>query len=187
MIGDLTKNWWVVVLRGVLAIVFGALAFFLPGITLAALVLLFGAFAFADGVFAIISATRKQSGRPWWALALQGVAGIATGVITAFWPGITALSLLVVISAWALASGALEIVAAVRLRKVIAGEWLLALAGVASIAFGILLVLAPGPGALALLWVIAGYSVVFGVLFLWLGFKLRSWGRHLGEPLEHAV
>jgi len=129
MIPELTTNWWAVVLRGVLAILFGLLAWLTPGITLAALVLLFGAFAFTDGVFAIVSAIRRQGERPWWSLVIEGMAGIAAGLVTLFWPGITALALLFVIAAWAIVTGGLEIAAAIRLRKQITGEWLLALAG----------------------------------------------------------
>jgi uncharacterized membrane protein HdeD (DUF308 family) len=176
MMGDLTRNWWVVVLRGVLAILFGLLAFFMPGITLAALVLLFGAWALVDGVFAIVSATRRQAGQPWWALVIKGVAGIGAGIITIFWPGITALSLLLIIAAWAIVSGAFEIVAAVRLRRQLEGEWLLVLAGLASIVFGTLLIVSPGAGALALVWVIGAYAVVFGLLFTVLGVRLRRFG-----------
>ena len=185
MTGDLTRNWWVVVLRGVLAILFGLMAFLMPKITLAALVLLFGAFAFADGVFAIIAATRGQSGKPWWALVLRGLVGIGAGIFAFVSPAITAIALLFVIAAWAMASGVFEISAAIRLRKVIKGEWLMALAGLASIGFGILLVMAPGRGALAMLWIIGTYAVLFGVLFMVLGFKMRTWGRE--HPTPHAA
>jgi uncharacterized membrane protein HdeD (DUF308 family) len=173
MIGDLTRNWWLLVLRGVLSILFGVVCFLMPGIALASLVLVFGAYALVDGVFAIVSATMGQSGRPWWALVLRGIAGIATGIITIFLPAITAISLLMVIAAWAIVGGVLEISAAIRLRKLIVGEWLLGLAGLASIVFGAMLFLSPGAGALAVLWIIASYAIVFGVLFIVLGFKLR--------------
>ncbi|HET9986292.1 MAG TPA: HdeD family acid-resistance protein, partial [Longimicrobiales bacterium] len=176
MIGDLTRNWWVLVVEGVLAIVFGLLAFFMPGITLAALVLLFGAYAFVDGIISLVSAVRAQEGSPWWALAIRGVAGIGIGVITILWPGITAVTLLFLIAAWAIITGVLEIVAAIRLRKLISGEWLLALAGIASLAFGILLLVAPGPGALAVVWIIGAYAIIFGVLLIVLGLRLKTHG-----------
>ena len=175
----LAYNWWALAVRGALAILFGILAFLWPGISLTALVLLFAAFAFADGVLAIVTGVRgiRGDGR-WWAVLLEGMLGIAVAVLTVLWPAITALALLFLIAAWAIVNGLLEIVAAVRLRRVIRGEWLLALAGVASIVFGVMLALNPGAGALALLWLIAAYAIVFGVLLVGLGFRLRGWLNH---------
>ncbi|MBX6365414.1 MAG: HdeD family acid-resistance protein [Gemmatimonadetes bacterium] len=188
MSGDLTRNWWVVVIQGVLAIVFGLLAFFMPGITLAALVLLFGAYAFVDGIFSIVAAVRAQEGSPWWALVIRGVAGIAIGILTILWPGITALALLFLIAAWAIITGVLEIVAAIRLRKLITGEWLLALAGIAALAFGILLIAAPGPGALAVVWIIGVFAIILGALLIVLGLRLRAHRAAVAvPPIEHAA
>jgi uncharacterized membrane protein HdeD (DUF308 family) len=170
----LTRNWWALALRGVAGILFGLITFVWPGISLAALVLLFGAYAFADGVLAIVSAVRRRGADRWWLLLLQGIVGIGAGVVTWLWPGITALALLAVIAAWALMSGALQIAAAIRLRKVISGEWLLALGGVLSIALGVLLLVFPGPGALAVVIWIGAYAFVFGILLLALGFRLRG-------------
>lgn len=175
---SLTRNWWAIVLRGIAGILFGLITFFAPGISLAALVLLFGAYAFADGVLAIVTAVRRRGADRWWLLLLEGLAGIAAGIVTLLWPGITAIALLYIIAAWALVTGAFEIAAAIRLRKVITGEWLLALSGVLSIALGVLLVLWPGPGALALVIWIGAYSLVFGVLLVALGIRLRA----LGSP-----
>src|SRR5512132_1515067 len=151
----LARNWWAIALRGVAAIIFGILAFVLPGITLAALVLLFGVYAFVDGVFSLVAAVRGRGGAvPWWALVIEGVAGIAAGLITFFLPRLTALTLLYVIAVWSLVTGVLEIVAAVRMRKTITNEWWLVGSGVLSVAFGVFLALFPGAGALALvLWV----------------------------------
>jgi uncharacterized membrane protein HdeD (DUF308 family) len=148
-----------------LAVLFAIITFVAPGISLAALVLVFGAYALADGVLALISAFRR-SGRdaPRWFLVLEGITGIAAGVLTLLWPAISALALLYLIAAWALVSGVLEVVAAIRLRKVVRGEWMLAVAGIASIAFGVLLALFPGPGALALVLWIGAYALVFGIL-----------------------
>ena len=181
-VDTLARNWWLVLLRGIAGIIFGIITFFAPGISFAALVLLFGAYAFVDGVFAIMAAMgRRARSRRWWVL-LEGLAGVAAGVITLFWPGITAIALLAVIAAWALVTGGLEIAAAIRLRKVINNEWLLALAGVASAAFGILLILFPGPAALALILWIGAYALVSGVLWVVLALRLHSWGRsHGGE------
>ena len=174
-------------IRGVAAILFGIAAFVWPGITLAALVLLFGAYALVDGIFAVIAgvAARREQER-WWMMILEGVAGIVIGVLTFLYPGITALVLLYFIAAWSIVTGAFEIAAAIRLRKEIEGEWLLGLAGLASVIFGVLLVVLPGPGALALIWLIGSYAIVFGVLLLALAFRLRGW-QNTGRPVSGTV
>jgi uncharacterized membrane protein HdeD (DUF308 family) len=175
-IASLARNWWVLVVRGVAAIIFGALTFVLPGVSLAALVLLFGSYALVDGVFNIVAAVRRSDdARPWWALLLGGIAGIAAGIITFVYPGVTAIVLLYVIAWWAVITGVLEILAAVRLRKQTTGEWWLAASGALSIILGVLLVAAPGAGALALVLWIGAYAVVSGVLLIALGVRLRRW------------
>jgi uncharacterized membrane protein HdeD (DUF308 family) len=180
----LSGNWWAVALRGLAAILFGILTLFAPAISLAALVLLFGAYAFVDGVLAIVTAIRRRSTDKWWVFALGGIAGIAVGILTLIMPGITAIALLYLIAARALIIGVLEISAAIRLRKVIKGEWLMALSGLASIIFAVLLVLFPGPGALAVVLWIGAFAIVIGALLVGLGFRLRSWGRlHPEVPL----
>jgi uncharacterized membrane protein HdeD (DUF308 family) len=176
-IDALAHNWPVVMLRGFAAVLFGVVAFLAPGISLAALVLVFGAYAFADGILAIVTAVRRRGADRWWVLLLEGLAGVAVGLLTIMWPGITALTLLYLIAAWALVTGVLEIAAAIRLRKVITGEWLLALTGVASVLFGLLLVVAPGAGALAVVLWIGAYALVFGCLLIALSFRLRRWTR----------
>jgi uncharacterized membrane protein HdeD (DUF308 family) len=183
-VDSLSRNWWAVSLRGLAGILFGIITFVAPGISLAAVVLLFGAYAFADGVLAIVSAVRRRGTDRWWLLLIEGLVGIAAGVLTLLWPDITALALLYVIAAWALVTGAFEIAAAIRLRKAISGEWLLALSGVLSIALGVLLILWPGPGALALVIWIGAYAFVFGALLFALGLRLKGLGspRHRGHP-----
>jgi len=174
-VAALAKNWWVLALRGVLAIVFGVLAALMPGITLFALVLLFGSYAIIDGGFAIVAAIRRRgTAGPWWALLLEGLIGIAAGVVTFVFPGLSALALVYVIGAWAIFTGVLEILAAFGLRRQIQGEWWLAATGVLSIIFGGLVLFRPGAGALALVLWIGAYSIVFGILLLALAFRLRS-------------
>jgi uncharacterized membrane protein HdeD (DUF308 family) len=172
----LARNWWLLVVRGIFAIIFGILAFALPGPTVFALVIIFAAYMGVDGIMAIVTAIRRaQQRREWWPLVLEGIAGIGIAVLTVLWPEITAVALVYLIAAWALVTGVMEIAAAIRLRKVIRGEFFLGLAGVASIAFGIIAVLFPGEGALALIWLIGSYAILFGVLLIALGIRLRSW------------
>lgn len=178
----LARDWWVLLLRGIIAILFGVLAWLQPGISLVALVLLFGAYALADGALGVWTAIagRKEQ-EHWWVWLLWGLIGIGVGLLTFLAPGVTALALLFYIAIWAIATGALEIVAAIRLRKEIAGEWLLILAGLASIVFGVVLVAQPAAGALALLWLIAAYAVTFGILLVILAFRVRAFGRQLAR------
>jgi len=171
----LRRTWWMLLLRGFFAIAFGVLTWFLPGVSLAALVLLFGAYAMADGVLGVWSAIAgRKEHEHWWVMLLIGLLGIAVGLLTFLAPGVTALVLLFYIAIWAIATGVLQIVIAIRLRKEVQGEWLLVLGGLASVLFGVLLVVQPAAGALAVLWLIATYAVVFGVLLVLLGFKMRS-------------
>jgi uncharacterized membrane protein HdeD (DUF308 family) len=169
------KYWWLLALRGLFAILFGLAAFFWPGLTLSVLVLFFGAYVLIDGVMSIVAAVgdRDENDR-WWVLLLEGLAGIAAGIIAFVWPGITAVALLFVIAAWAIATGVLELIAAIRLREVLKNELLLALSGALSIILGLILVFNPGPGALALIWAIGAYAILFGALFIYLGYKLRG-------------
>jgi uncharacterized membrane protein HdeD (DUF308 family) len=163
-------------LRGLAAIVFGVLAFVWPGITLWVLVLLFGAYMLVDGIFAIVAAVRA-AGREarWWLLLIEGVLGVLAGLVAAFWPGLTALALLYFIAAWAIVSGILEIVGAIRLRQEIEGEWVLGVSGALSVLFGVLLAVIPAPaGLLSLVWLIGAYALAFGVLLLVLAFRVRS-------------
>jgi uncharacterized membrane protein HdeD (DUF308 family) len=178
MVTRLARRWWLLALRGVVAILFGLAALVWPGITLAVLVWLFGAYALVDGVFAVGAAVRARGEQPhWWGLLLEGVAGIAAGVVTLLWPGLTAIVLLYLIAAWAIVTGILEIVAAVQLRREIANEVWLALSGLLSVLFGLAVAIWPGAGALALIWLIGAYAVVFSVLLLALAVRLRGIGQ----------
>jgi len=181
MISLFTKNWWVLLLRGIVAVLFGILAITSPGITLAVLVLLFGVYAVVDGCFALFAAIGGWSHREdRWLLLLEGFIGIGAGILTLRAPGITTVALLFFIAAWALATGVLRIVAAIRLRKEITGEWLLAVAGIASILFGIALFLNPFIGALVLVWWIGGFTFAFGILLIVLGFRMRRAAETVG-------
>jgi len=172
--GVLARYWWLILLRGIAAIIFGVLAFIWPGITLVTLVLLFGAFTLVDGVLALAHAIMGGNvGSRWW-LALTGVLGIAVGLLTFFWPGLTALVLLFFIASWAIVLGVFQIIGAIRLRKEIDNEWAIGLSGALSVLFGVVLVIAPGAGALGLIWVIAAYAIVFGVLLVMAAFKLKK-------------
>ena len=174
MLQVLARNWWVVALRGLCGVLFGLMAFAWPGLTLGALVFLWGAYALADGILAIVSAFSGASGQPWWVLALEGMAGLGAAAASFFYPGLTALVLLYVIAAWAILTGLFEIAAAIRLRKEIEGELWLALAGLASVAFGVLLLVRPGAGALSVVWIIGAYALLFGVMLIVLGFRLKG-------------
>ena len=172
----LSQNWWLVVLRGALAILFGLAAFIWPGITLLTLIVLFGVYAIADGLIAIWTGfSRSRESSRWWTFVLEGLLDIAAGVVALIWPGLATLVLIYLIAFWAVFTGILEIVAAIRLRNEITNEWFLALGGLLSIGLGILLFLQPAAGSLAIIWMIAGYALVFGILLVILGIRLRSW------------
>lgn len=169
------QNWWAAVIRGVVAIIFGILAIIHPGFTFVILVLLFGAYALVDGIFAIISAIQQHAehGRLWGTL-LEGIAGIVLGLLTFFFTFAAAAAAVFVIGAWAIVTGILELVAAVRLRQVIEGEFWLGLAGVASIIFGIVIFLNPAAGMAAIGTIIGVYALIFGIILIALGLRLRS-------------
>ncbi|HEY2106133.1 MAG TPA: HdeD family acid-resistance protein [Candidatus Binataceae bacterium] len=175
MVNLLARRWWLITLRGVAAIIFGLLAIALPRITLATLILLFGAYAFADGIFAVIHAIGGgDESESRWLLLLEGLLGIGVGLITFFEPGLTAIAMLFYIAAWSLATGVLEIAAALRLRKQVTGEFWLLLGGLCSIVFAIIVMVHPGAGALALVWLIGAYALLFGIFLLALGLRLRG-------------
>ena len=181
----LSRNWWALALRGLAAIVFGILAFTWPGITLWALILLFGAYMLVDGVFAIVAAVRAAGNEArWWLLLVEGILGVLAGIVAFVWPGLTALALLYFVAAWAIVTGIFEIVGAIRLRREIEGEWALILSGALSVLFGVLLAVIPAPaGILSLLWLIGAYAVAFGLLLIILAFRVRN----LRRPEESRV
>lgn len=176
----LSRTWWMLLLRGLLAIAFALIAWLRPGISLATLVILFGVYVIADGVFGVFSAiVGRKEHEHWFVLLLWGLVGIGVGLLALRNPGATALVLVLYIGLWAIATGLLEIVAAVRLRQEIEGEWRLIAGGVVSVLFGGFMMARPGAGAIGLLWVIAAYAFAFGLLLVILAFKARSVGRSL--------
>lgn len=188
-IDQLAERWWALVVRGVAAILFGALTFALPSISLLVLLILWAAYALVDGVLNLVLAARgARAGRRWGWLLFEGIVSIAAGVVAVIWPGITAWALLMVIAAWAVVTGVAEIAVAIRLRRQLHGEWLLALGGVVSIALGVFLVAYPSAGVLAVLWMVGAYAILFGVLLIGLGWRLHAWhraehpGAHGGLP-----
>ncbi len=171
----LAKYWWIFLLRGIFSVIFGVLAFVMPAITLATLVIIWGAYAFTDGIIALWSAASGSThSDDRWLVGLQGVIGLAAGVITLVMPGATALGLLIAIAAWSLVVGALQIVAAIKLRKEIEGEFWLGLSGLISILFAFFIMARPGEGALAVIWLIGAYALVFGVFLIAFAFRIKG-------------
>ena len=181
----LRRHWWLLALRGLAAVLFGILAFAWPGLTIFWLVCFFGAYALINGILSFVLAAKAPKGSGIVGLVLGGLLSVAAGLVTFFWPALTALGLLILIAWWAIFNGIMEIVSAIRLRKVIKNEWLLVLAGVASIVFGILLLLQPAVGALVLIWWIGAWALFFGILLMMLAFRIRHLG-HVAVGPAHA-
>jgi uncharacterized membrane protein HdeD (DUF308 family) len=169
----IAKHWWVLLVRGLLSIGFGVVALLWPGLTLASLVLLYGAYCFAEGLVAFMGGY----GRKLWQSMLVGFISIAAGLAAVMYPGLTAIVLLYLVGCWSIVRGIAEIATAIEFRKVIQSEWLLGFAGVGSIVFGILVILFPGAGALSLIWLLAAYAIIFGVVLAALSFRVRSVAR----------
>lgn len=185
-VNELSRHWWLLGLRGVAAILFGILAFALPGITLAVLVLLFGAYALVDGVLSIITAFRGDAHHRVW-LAVEGVIGVLAGLVAFAYPGLTALVLLYIIAVWAILTGILEIFIALRVRRAISNELGLIIGGILSVLFGIVLIAFPGTGALAVIFLIGAYAIFFGIAMLALAWRLRDHHQRVAEPLGGAA
>lgn len=182
ILDTLTRNWWVLLLRGLGAIAFAIVTWVWPGLTIAVFILLFGAFTFADGALALWGAiTGPKGDRDRWVLLLWGLVGLGTGVLALLAPGLVAASFIFLIAGWAILTGILEIVAAIRLREQIKGEWVLIVAGLVSVAFGVVIALRPGAGAVAISWLVAGYAFFFGLLLVVLSFKVRSARKRIGR------
>lgn len=170
----LAKNWWTFVLRGVFAIIFGVLAWFWPGITLIALIYLFAAYSLIDGITSLLAIFSEGGRTRWFGLLLEGVLGIGAAIVAIAWPGLTTLAFAYFIGAWAVISGVLKIITAIRLRQEIENEWWMGLSGLLSIVFGVILFVAPGAGVLSILWVVGIWAIVLGVFMVMAGFRLRN-------------
>jgi uncharacterized membrane protein HdeD (DUF308 family) len=167
-------HWWATLLRGIAALIFGILALAWPGITLVVLVALFGAYALIDGIVAVFLALQEtRTHHYWWVMLLEGLVGIAIGIITFFWPAITALILLYLIAIWAFVTGVFELGTAFSGRIPAAQEWALAIAGILSIILGILLVIEPGAGLLTIVFLVAIYAIIWGILLIVRAFQYR--------------
>jgi uncharacterized membrane protein HdeD (DUF308 family) len=184
----LARSWWMLALQGLVALLFGVLAVLWPGLTLLWLVALFAAYAIISGGAALYGAVKNRTmDRGWWLILLLGLVSVAAGVLAIFYPGLTALALVLLMGANALITGVLQIAVAIRLRKMVGNEWLLVLTGVASIVFGVVVLVFPGAGALALVWLISFYAVLSGILLLSLAFRVKGWGSKdsgLGDRLR---
>ncbi len=170
------RNWWALAVRGALAIVFGILALAWPSGMLRALAIVYGAYAFVDGVFALAAAFAGTTARrPWGMVLVEGVVGIIIGVVAVLWTPVIAAALAYLVAFWAIMTGVLEILAAIRLRQHITGEWALVLSGALSVLLGVFLIVWPPLLAVFLGW----YAIFWGVLFLVLAFRLRQWSRQV--------
>ena len=180
----LAARWWLPLIRGIAAMLFGVMAIVWPSISTLALILLWGGFAVADGVFGLmLAANAGAEGRRWGWLLFEGLLGIGAGAVAFIWPGMTAFALLLVIAFRSVFAGVAQIVAAIELRRVIPGEWLLVLSGVLSLAFGVLMMIFPLAGILAVVTIIGIYAIAFGSLFISLGLRLH----HITTAQHHPV
>ena len=169
------KHWWQIAVRGLIALIFGILVLAWPGVSLVILAIIFGAFVFVDGIFTLVAAVNYKAGagrRTW--LFIRGIAGIIVGLITFFWPAITALALVILIAAWALVTGFMELIYAFRANQDSAIRWMFAISGILSLILGALMLAQPLLGALVIVWVIGAYAVLAGILLIILGFRLRG-------------
>ena len=178
---NLTRNWWLVALRGLLAILFGVAAFVWPGLTWLVLILMFGMYAIVDGIFAMVSGMFQSRYSPrWWVFLVEGFISLMAGVIVLAQPGLAGLALVFVIAVWAVLTGLLEVIAAIRLRREIRDEWMLGFGGFLSIMLGLLMLFRPGAGGLVITLMVGAYALIFGILMAALSFRLRRLNRRPG-------
>lgn len=178
----LAHNWWMLLLRGIVALVFGVLCLAYPSVTLIVMTIMFGVYALLDGILALVSSISMVKGRArWWSTFVEGTVGVILGLVILIWPGITAFGLLYLIGVWAIITGIFEITAAIRLRQHFTNEWLLLISGAASVIFGLLILVVPRAGALAVVWWIGTYAIFFGMAFTALALRLRRWSARAAE------
>ncbi|WP_052081387.1 HdeD family acid-resistance protein [Paracoccus halophilus] len=171
----MAANWWVVLLRGIAAILFGLLALIWPGLTVYALLLVFGGYAIFDGIMAItVGFQRRTADEGWWSWALDGFLSIVIGLMALFWPAATALVFVIWMAAWAVIAGIFRIIAAIRLRRDIQGEWALGLSGLLLAVWGILMAMIPAAGLLSIAWLIGTFALLIGVAMIVLALRLRG-------------
>jgi uncharacterized membrane protein HdeD (DUF308 family) len=187
MLRVLAEHWWVVALRGLFAVIFGLCAIIVPGLTVTALIVLFGAYALVDGIFLLIAGIRGGAGVHRAPLIAQGILSAILGILVFSWPGLTALALLYFIAVWAIIIGAVQIVSAVQLRREIANEWFLGITGALSVLFGLICFIYPRSGALAVIWIIGIYALLFGIMLIMLAFRLRGMGEGMAGRMRGAV
>ncbi|MGR6915238.1 HdeD family acid-resistance protein [[Actinomadura] parvosata] len=179
--GELSRTWWLLLIRGLAAVIFGILALIWPGITLLVLVTFFGAYALVSGIFALFAGFRHGTRSRAWLLA-SGVIGILAGIVAFVWPGITSLALLYVVAFWAMLTGVSEIVAGIHLRKLIDNEWMFIVGGALSAIFGVLLLIWPGAGLLSLVWLIGAFAVLYGIAMIALSLRVKNFTPKAGVP-----
>lgn len=188
MLHLLARKWWLVLIRGILAIALGVSAILMPGITLMSVLFVFGAFTAGDGLTALwLGFSTRHNGRIWWEMAALGALAVAAGVVAAVWPGLTALVLVYLIAISAILRGVFEIAAAIQLRKVIDDEWLLILSGAVSLLFGGMLLAKPGEGAIAMVLLIGAFMIAVGGMTVALALRLWQMHRHLGKHSAAAT
>lgn len=182
MLKKLADNWWVVLFRGLFAVIMGILAVMMPGITLVSLLMVYGAFTIADGITAIwIGVAARHGERIWWEMVATGALAILAGLVVSLWPGLTAMVFVVMIGIFAIIRGVFEIIAAIQLRKVIDDEWMLIFSGVVSVLFGGMLVIRPGEGAIAMVLLIGAFMIAIGAMTVALSMRLRHISKRMHE------
>ncbi|TDD38222.1 HdeD family acid-resistance protein [Nonomuraea terrae] len=178
---DVSRSWWLLLLRGLAAVVFGFLALLWPGITVLALVAFFGAYALVSGIFALFAGFRHATRSRAW-LIVTGVIGILAGIVALVWPGITSLALLYVVAVWAVFSGVAEIAAGIHLRKVIHNEWAFIVAGALSVLVGVLLIIWPGAGLVSLAWLVGVFAILYGIAMIALALRVKNFSNRVDVP-----
>ncbi|MDR8415143.1 HdeD family acid-resistance protein [Nonomuraea sp. 3-1Str] len=170
---QIARIWWLILIRGIAALIFGILALIWPGKTLLIVVIFFGAYAIVEGIFAIFAGARHNAQSRAW-LIISGILGVLAGIVAFLWPGITSLALLYVVAFWAIFAGITEIVAGIQLRKVVDNEWMLIIGGILSVIFGVLLLIWPGAGLLTLIWLVGVFAIVYGIAMIVLSFRVKK-------------